>query len=161
MKRFVMSIVLCAMLVAVPGQAAVATESIAATGSFAFAGLVVQDVQPVGRACLIRGDITFLFTQGTLEGVASGPVTVISFAPCDAPIGSAGDHFDARLGFDGTIAGEAATTSIHLTGATRPGGEIDGVMVVHGGGYSGALAVDAVAFQGGTYAGRLAHVPGP
>lgn len=133
-----------------PTQAS-ALASVEAVGTFTVDSVQVRDAVPVGStACLLSADVTLSF-HGTLDGGASGPITVLSNAACDQPP-VAGDVFLARVIFRGVIAGRAATTRLIYAGHTAPvTGAVAGTMVTAG--PVAVLHVSAQAGVGGTYTG--------
>ena len=81
---------------------------------------------------------------------------VLIAASCDdvatTPPGTFADVFAFVGDFAGTIDGEAAEAKLGYAGATRAGGAVKALMTLSHGA-RGLLKVDAVAGQGGRYAG--------
>lgn len=107
------------------------------------------------KACNLTVDATLSFT-GTIVGTAEGKTVALVAAPCSevatTPPGTFADVFAFVGDFAGTIDGDTAAAKLGYAGATRAGGAIKALMTLSHGA-RGLLKVDAVAGQGGTYAG--------
>jgi hypothetical protein len=118
-----------------------------------FATVTLEDVGT--KACKLTVDTTLSFT-GTILGTAEGSTVALIAAPCGevatTPPGTFADVFAFVGDFAGTIDGEAAAAKLRYAGTTRAGGAINALMTLSHGAH-GLLKVDAVAGQGGTYAG--------
>ncbi len=144
----ILTVALMALLLS-PGQAS-AVSAVKVNGTFTVVVLTPPSGIPVGSdACLLTANVRLSFA-GTLVGEASGPITILSQAPCDRPP-TAGDVFVARLSFGGTIAGTPASTRLLYGGQTSPKGAVIGTMVTTD--LPGLLDVRAQAGVGGSYTG--------
>lgn len=146
---------LMAALAAVPG--AQAAPTVVASGAFTAAiNPATLTATARGATCVItaQGDLHF---TGTLEGTASGTTTVKTLAPCDEVVpkapGTFRDVFRADLTFSGTLDGTDVDAAMTYQGVTSaPDGAITGQIILSDG-LAGALRVDAVVLEGGTYEG--------
>lgn len=161
MRRSMLTVLLALLLASVPLTPATAAPS-EVSGSFdASADFATATFTPVGRNCLfgVSGEIAL---SGDIEGVATGSVAALVFAPCDVvlvnPPGAFRDVFRSELDFVGTVHGTPAEATITYQGRTEVGGAIDGMMILTDG-LAGVLQVDAAVIVGGTYEGRVV-VPG-
>jgi hypothetical protein len=107
------------------------------------------------KACKLTVDATLSFT-GTIVGAAEGTTVALVAAPCSevstTPPGTFADVFAFVGDFAGTIDGEPAAAKLGYAGATRAGGAIKAIMTLSHGA-RGLLRVEAVAGEGGSYAG--------
>ena len=112
---------------------------------------------PQGHNCVltVRGQLVF---TGTIAGTTTGQTTALVLAPCAAvatsPPGTFRDVFKSPFTFSGTVAGQQVEASGVYKGGVDPGGHIDG-QILFLQGMHGALQVNAVVAQGGTYRGSL------
>ncbi len=134
-----------------PATASAATV-VSAGGNFTVDSVQVRSAVPVGGfECLLSATVTLTF-HGTLVGGATGPITVLSKAPCDQPP-TAGDAFLARLTFRGTVAGAPTATALVYAGQTAKTGQVTGTMITAR--PASLLQVQAVAGVGGSYTGDV------
>jgi hypothetical protein len=146
-----------ALLLLVGPAAAIAEEPPQAGGTFEVTiDFATLSLTPVGANCLleVEGAVEF---EGTLEGQASSVTTALVRAACSevvaSPPGTFPDVFSARLQFAGTFDGVPVEAGIVYRGTAEVGGSIRGVMILSDG-LRGALRVDAILAEGGSYQGR-------
>ncbi|TYP90803.1 hypothetical protein [Blastococcus xanthinilyticus] len=158
MRRLLLAVLLCAGLVGVGATPAAASARVAADGTFTVAVTGAPALQPLpGGRCLATLPVTLGFA-GTLEGTAPGTIRVAVDAACDVafavPPGTYADAFLFTGTFTGTVAGEEAGARLVYSGVTRAGGQVRGLMALHGDAH-GLLRVEASAGAGGTYRGSV------
>ncbi len=158
MRRLLLALALCSALVGFAVAPATAATRVPAAGGFTVAITGAPALQPVtGGRCLATIPVTLTF-EGTLDGTAPGTLRVTVDAPCDVafavPPGTYADVFTFTGTFTGTVAGNETSAKLVYSGATRPGGEVRGVIALHGGS-RGLLTVEATAGAGGTYSGDV------
>jgi hypothetical protein len=158
MRRLLLALVLCAALIGVGAAPAAADTRIRASGTFGVEVTPTPTFQPLpGDRCLITLPVTLTFA-GTLVGTAPGTIRIALDAPCDQFFanqpGTFADVFAFTGTFSGKVAGKRTTATLVYTGVTRPGGEVRGLMALHGG-VNGLLTVVARAAAGGSYSGTV------
>lgn len=129
-----------------------------AIGSFdAFVDFSTLSLTPRGSNCLLRVSGTLVFS-GTIEGVATGTTSALTFATCDDvitnPPGSFPDVFRSELHFTGGVDGMPAEGDLMYQGRAAPGGAIDAHLIFSRG-MQGVLDVDGQVAVGGSYQGRV------
>jgi hypothetical protein len=146
-----------AVFLLVGPAAAVAEEAPRASGTFEVdIDFTTLSLAPVGANCLleVEGVVEFV---GALEGQASSVTTALVRADCSEvvahPPGTFPDVFSARLEFVGAFDGVPVEAGIVYRGTAEVGGSIRGVMTLSDG-LRGALRVDAILAEGGSYEGR-------
>ena len=158
MRRLLLALVLCAALVGVGAAPASADSRVHADGAFTVAITGPPDLQPLpGGRCLATIPVTLAF-DGTLDGAATGAIRVAVAAPCDlafaVPPGTYADLFLFAGTFTGAVAGEQTSATLVYSGRSRPGGDVRGLIALHGDA-NGLLRVRATAGAGGTYSGAV------
>ena len=112
---------------------------------------------PQGHNCVltVRGQLIF---TGTIAGTTTGQTTALVLAPCadvaTTPPGTYRDVFKSPFTFTGTVAGQQVEATGVYKGGVDPGGNIDG-QILFLQGLHGALQVNAVVAQGGSYRGSV------
>lgn len=137
---------------------ALAHERMSANGNFTvvldFATLTLT---PQGHKCQLAAQNKLIFS-GSLDGEASGSITVLVAATCEQvatnPPGTFADRFESQLLFSGTLDGAPLSSQMVYKGTSAAGGTVAGKLKLSGD-IHGNLEVTAVAGQGGTYVGNL------
>lgn len=129
-----------------------------ATGDFvANVNFLTLTLTPQGRNCVLSVEGQLVFT-GTITGTSNGRTTALVLAPCASvattPPGTFRDVFRSPFTFSGTVAGQQVEATGVYQGGVDPGGHIDGEILFLQG-LHGALRVDAVVAQGGSYRGSV------
>ena len=138
--------------------AGAADPLVEAIGSFdAFVDFSTLSLTARGSNCLLRVSGTLVFS-GTIEGVATGTTSALTFATCDDvianPPGSFPDVFRSELHFTGSVDGMPAEGDLMYQGRAAPGGAIDAHLIFSRG-MQGVLDVDGQVAVGGSYQGRV------
>ena len=133
-------------------------RTVSATGEFtANVNFSTLTLTPRGRNCVLSVSGQLVFT-GTITGTANGQTTALVLAPCadvaTTPPGTFRDVFKSPFSFSGTIAGQQVQATGVYQGGVDPGGHIDGEILFLQG-VHGAVRVDAVVAQGGSYRGTV------
>ncbi|SOE03511.1 hypothetical protein [Blastococcus haudaquaticus] len=158
MRRLLLALVGCAALVGVGVAPASAATRVSADGAFTVVVTGAPATQPLpGSRCLATAPVLLTF-EGTLSGAAPGTIRIVFDAPCDqafaSPPGTFADVFVVTGTFTGTVAGQRTSATLVYSGVTRPGGQVRGLIALHGDSH-GLLRVEARAGAGGTYSGAV------